>query len=460
MPAKFLVFTPLVAWNNRGVLEPHLAESWHYSPNHRSCTIRLRDDIRWHDGMPVTAHDMKFTLDLLQHPDTLQFAPGSYTVNVIDRLTYTIAYHRQDITDDGAVNDWTACWPKHLLEKLDPKQINTWDFWSHPVGNGPYRHVRTVPQTVMEFEANPDNFRGRPKIAKVILKFGGSSAVPELISGNVDAVGSNFNRRDILWVSRDRRFRTYQQAVMTGNGLWWNHRHCYFQDAAIRRALTYAINRRELCEVLNVPADTRLMDFPVTDRQLRRGDFPEAVPHNRELAMRLLDQSGWLKQPGKRLRERSGKPFRFKALVLTPQAANPDAGVYVQDQLKRIGVHMDIITVSDYGLMASRIRSGEFEAAITGLGTGELTLFLRAIGYRNPSFFRLLEKTQVTFDPDEKDRLYCELTAVFQADTPVTVLYPFTSTTIASKRIRGLENSPYRGDLTQCMRELSLEEQV
>jgi ABC-type transport system substrate-binding protein len=79
--AKFLVFMPLVAWNNRGELEGRLAELWDPSPDFRTWTIRLREGIRWHDGVPVTAHDMKFTLDLLQHPEAMSFAPGSYSVS-------------------------------------------------------------------------------------------------------------------------------------------------------------------------------------------------------------------------------------------------------------------------------------------------------------------------------------------------------------------------------------------
>src|SRR5215813_12377767 len=63
-PAQFLVFLPLVAWNTRGELEGRLAEHWEHSRDYRTWTVRLRNGIRWHDGVPVTAHDVKFSLDL------------------------------------------------------------------------------------------------------------------------------------------------------------------------------------------------------------------------------------------------------------------------------------------------------------------------------------------------------------------------------------------------------------
>ena len=69
-PARFLVFMPLVAWNRSGELEGRLADCWEHSLDFRSWRILLRERIRWHDGAPATGHDVKFTLDLLQHADT------------------------------------------------------------------------------------------------------------------------------------------------------------------------------------------------------------------------------------------------------------------------------------------------------------------------------------------------------------------------------------------------------
>lgn len=457
MPGKFLVFAPLAAWNSRGELEGRLAERWEHSPDFRTWTIRLREGVRWHDGMPVTAHDMKFTLDLLQHPDTLQFAPGGYAVNVLDDRTYTITYHRQDTGDDGAVNDWTVCWPKHLLERLDPKQINDWDFWAQPVGCGPYQHVRTVPKTMMAFEANPDYFRGKPKIEKVVLKFGGTNTIPELLGRNVDAVTSP-SRADVSNISRDGRFRAHQQILAWSvYALYWNMRHPLFQNALVRRALTCAINRRELLQVLNLPEDAYPIDFVGSGRQFRHGDVADPNPHNPELACLLLDQAGWAWRR-KGVRERHGRPFRFRALVVGT-AADVSPAVYVQDQLRRVGVQMDIRTISDISLVKSRIKSGEFEVAVGILGPWDRDL-LRGTGYDNKSFFGLLERTRTTFDPDEKARLQHEAMRVVQEDVPLTLLFPYVGTSIASTRIRGLEDSPYREDPAWCMDQLWLEERA
>jgi len=154
---KFLVFLPLAKFMTNCKEGEHigLAERWEHSLDYRQWTFYLRKDIRWHDGVPFTAHDIKFTINLWKHPD-VQWSGGSSveSVSVID--DHTIVFN---IKKPGAFlgeMDWDVFYPKHLLEHLDPKQFFEWDFWTHPVGNGPYRYVRHDPNTHMELAANPD----------------------------------------------------------------------------------------------------------------------------------------------------------------------------------------------------------------------------------------------------------------------------------------------------------------
>src|SRR5579864_2540479 len=374
-PPKLLVFLPLVARNGMGEIEGRLAESWEHSPDYHTWTVHLRKDIRWHDGVPVTAHDVKFTMDLYMHPAVLMTPPGAFTLTVLDDHRYTIAYHRR-ATNTGKLcgspmeDDYTAYFPKHRLEKLDPKDFNSWEFWTHPVGNGPYRYVRHMSKTMMELEANPDYYRGKPKIERVVLKFGDPSAtgaITELLSGNVDAV-PRVNRMELLRLKGDPRFRLYDAAMdqtSEGDGvilILWNERELPFRDSNVRRALTLAIDRRELHQVLNLPESTPIFDVIFTERQFQRCELPEPLPCDPEQAKRLLDEAGWRDQRGIGLRERDGSPFKFIALV-NPNLGGDRAAVYIQAALRRVGVQMDI-TVLEWEALFRRVMSGEFEAAI------------------------------------------------------------------------------------------------
>lgn len=79
------------------------------------------------------------------------------SIAVLDDSTLTITYTKPtDALDDVPY----FVLPKHLVKGLDPERFLDWEFWTHPVGNGPYRYVRRIPQTIVELEANPDYYPG------------------------------------------------------------------------------------------------------------------------------------------------------------------------------------------------------------------------------------------------------------------------------------------------------------
>ncbi|MEJ2238852.1 MAG: ABC transporter substrate-binding protein, partial [Gemmatimonadales bacterium] len=136
--AKFLLFLELATPNARGELEGRLAERWEPLPDHRSWMIHLRQGVRWHDGVPVTAHDVKFTVDLWNHPDVLYVENPIESVEVLDDTTFIMTYKPGNAWHTyWYPGYWTVFYPRHLLEHLDPAEFDEWEFWERPVGNGP-----------------------------------------------------------------------------------------------------------------------------------------------------------------------------------------------------------------------------------------------------------------------------------------------------------------------------------
>jgi peptide/nickel transport system substrate-binding protein len=460
-PSQFLVFLPLVTRNAEGKLESRLADSWKHSHDYRTWTIRLRSDVKWHDGVPVTAHDIKFTLDLLSkvaNPFGLQLE--SYSTTILNDHMYTITYHKR-----GAVSPpdyYNVYYPKHLLKDLDPKKFYEWEFWKNPIGNGPYRYIRTVPGTMIELEANPDYFRGKPKIERVILKFGESS-LTELLSGNVDAL-VHVNQMDLMKLSADHRFQIYNGInPYRDKALAWNQNCPLFQDSMVRQALTMAIDRRELHKLLYLPDGLPIFDVIFTVRQFWRGELLEPLPYDPKRAKELLEQAGWHEVDGKEIREKEGKAFRFKVLISQGGAmarGGKSVAIYIQDQLRRVGVQMEIEAMENLAARA-RVFSGDFEAAIYDITYLTHRMFFgenSPIGYIKPSVIESLHKAMGSMDPDEEDRNYRELMLTFKEDLPVTFLYPHVSTTIIHRRIRGL-SSPFRDDPVWYMEDLWIEDE-
>jgi peptide/nickel transport system substrate-binding protein len=466
MDAKNLVFLPLMERDSLGNLVGRLATNWEPSADYREWTYRLRTDVRWHDDVPFTARDIEFTIGLMEAFWDPDYGSGAFeAVTVHDDSTITIrSGHGRRL-----YQTWMVFYPKHLLEDLDPERLAEWDFWARPIGNGPYRYVRAVPETMMEFEANPDFYMGKPRIDRVVLKFSGDAAIADLLSGQVD-VSFDISTADWATVASDPRFRLYYQ-VWGGSqqAIYWKNDHVLFSDPRVRRALTMAIDRRELQRALNIPGDVPIIDGPITPDQWARRQLPEPLPHDPERARELLDEAGWRDTDGDGILEKDGRLFRFTALVRTVSsedvAGNVSAGVYVQSQLRKIGVEMSLQPL-DPGVVMPRLQSGEFEAVFmwfrsyetpwlraTGLGEGD------PVGYRNSRLLELIDQASRTWVPAEEDSLYAEIAEIFRADVPVTFLHPIVGLTVAHERIRGL-SSPWRVEPVAHVDELWIDEEL
>ncbi|MGD8538816.1 MAG: peptide ABC transporter substrate-binding protein [Candidatus Aminicenantes bacterium] len=451
--ADRLVFLPLLTSDEKGELLPHLATHWEHSLDYRTWTIHIRKDVKWHDGLPVTAHDIKFSMELWDHAELLMSAPSA-KITVFDDFSFNVTYKKPS---RNILNDWQVFYPKHLLENLDPAEIETWEFWTQPVGNGPYRYARHVSKTMMELEANPAYFKRKPKIERVIFKFGGASRVTELLSGDVDII-TNVSRLEILELKDDPRFSVYHWINPNAFiAIHWNHRHPFFGDPLIRRALTHAINRQELLDVLNMPDVLPIFDVPFTKRQLWRGELPEPLSFNPELASQLLEKAGWRDRDIDGIRQKNAKKFRFSILVSDREFSDEKPAVYIKEQLRKVGVRMEITPLA-FSLLHRRYKAGDFDAAIHVFenlpGT---TMWYSYFGYDNPPIFHLHKLAETTADLDELDNIYKEIMAIHRRDIPITFLYHVVNSTVSRKSIKGL-STPFRADPILSMEHLWIEE--
>ncbi len=448
----FLTFLPLAKLNEHGELEGYLARSWEPSLDHREYTFHLRTELLWHDGVPVTAHDVKFTLDLLSHPEVAEYS--GINVTVVDDSTVQIRAAKPDYIND------IVFYPRHLLAGLDPKDFSVWPFWTQPVGNGPYRFVRHVPETMVEFERNPDYFGVKPRIERVILKFVGAAGLTELLAGNVDIVGEA-ELAQVPRVADDPRFRIYVQAYPGARAIQWKVSHPLFRDRRVRKALTLALDRHELLSLINLPPDLPITDGVFTERQFRRREWPEPLPYDPEEASALLAAAGWADRDGDGVREKDGRRFHFTATVFNGSSMNRIA-VYVQAQFRRVGVQMEI-QLAERATIWEKLRTGDFEAWMyidqappdgqrRNHGRGN------AAGYDNLEAMEVIDRLVATADPEEVDALYRRLTEIYRDDPPFTRLVPYTVDWFVHRRIQGL-STPFQAEPDTYMEKLWIDDE-
>jgi peptide/nickel transport system substrate-binding protein len=382
----------------------------------------------------------------------MEGSPLTESVTVHDESTFTV----RGINWSGL--DWVvSILPKHLLQNLDYQKFYDWDFWLRPVGCGPYRYLRDVPQTMVELEANRDYYKDKPRIARVVLKFAGQAGLTELLSGNVDAI--DLNPAQLTNIVNDPRFQTYWEPNPSRSwAIVWQNEHPLFRDREVRRALSLAINRRELLQLLNLPSQHLLVDGVYTRRQFGRGEMSEPRYDPAE-ARRLLDEAGWRQRSRDGTRQRDGYDFRFTALTLA-ETPGAETAVYVQDQLRNIGVDMNLQQF-ERGVLGDRITTGRFEAIVTfGCSSGSLESCLGerpGAGYQNPRFMKLLELARSTPDPEAVDQAYREMSDLLRADQPVAFLFRFATPHLVHRRVKGL-SAPFRTNPLLFAEDLWLED--
>jgi peptide/nickel transport system substrate-binding protein len=451
-----LVFEPLFRRDSAGEPTGALVHRWEHSDDFRTWTYHLRPGLRWHDGVPLTAHDVKFTLDLFGHPEVLdRTVPGARIVRVLSDTTVEVTFNERIPGTQGLV-----IYPRHLLEDLDPAEYWEWPFWSEPVGSGPYRYVRHVDDGMIEVEANLDYYLGPPAIETVIYRFGGNALV-ELKAGTIQAAAMPVDFVDAQVLSRDPEFRVYYSENLGSSiSIYWNHRSPLFRDASVRRALTMAIDRRELAEVLSLPPHTRLVDV-VVPFDLRGLDPGGALGYDPDGARAVLERAGWRDSDGDGIRERGGRPFRFTVVASGARGDwnTVDPAVYVQARLAEVGVRVDIESVDGFRMVRNAVQSGEADAAVHRFHFGNLVEVLAEdsyIGYDDAELRSLIRAAEDEWDPAERRRLLERTLALFRARLPVTVLVPMSAASVAHRSVRGLR-SPDRADPAERVLELWIE---
>jgi peptide/nickel transport system substrate-binding protein len=310
---------------------------------------------------------------------------------------------------------------------------------------------------MMEFEANPDYYGGKPRIERVILKFVGEAGLTELLAGNVDIAPADLTQ--IPRVAKDPRFRVYSKASAGARAIYWKTDHPFFSEPRVRRALTLAVDRRELLRIINLSAELPITDGVFTLRQFRRREWPEPLPYDPDQARALLEAAGWVDRDRDGVREKDGRPFRFTATVWQGDGI-PQLAVHVQQSLRQVGVHMEIQHAEE-ALMWEVLQSGDFEAWM-GVGQSGPRSQQRdfgrgnGTGYVNPEAFEVIDSLTATADPEEEDRLYRRLTEIYRSDMPFTRLIPWSRDWFVHRRVRGL-STPFRAEPDAYMEELWLE---
>ncbi|HKC81715.1 MAG TPA: peptide ABC transporter substrate-binding protein [Gemmatimonadaceae bacterium] len=436
---------------------PRLSDRWTWARDSMSVSFHINSRARWHDGVPVTADDVRYTFQLVK--DTALASPLASnldnvdSVSLVDSLTARVWFHQRTPDAFFKAASPVAILPAHLLKTIAPATLRESTLARAPVGSGRFRFGAWDRSARIVLDADTANYRGRPNADRVIwlvsadyeaaaLRFLGGSAdfldlvKPELVS-QVESKGGEVL---VSPGSLDYGYVAFNLRNASNSGP-----HPIFGDRETRRALVMAIDRAAL--VRSVFDTLALVAHGPATRILATSDTTLGIPYDPQRAARTLDSLGWRSGPNG-MRSRAGKPLAFSLIVPSSSAVRNRVAVVLQEQWRKAGaaVRIEPLELNTFG---SRMDSRKFETLLNGWHIDPTPSSVReewasseirnggynATSYRNPTFDAIIDSAVKEMDPTRSAALYRRGYRILVEDAPAIWLYELRNAQAVSKRI-------------------------
>lgn len=451
-----MIFNGLVKYDKDINIVGDLAQSWEILKSGIVMVFHLRKNVKWHDGRPFTARDVEFTYKKLIDPDVKTPYSGDFEriekFELLDDYTFRVTYKEPF---SPALSSW-GMWimPEHILKNED---FNKTGFSRNPIGTGPYKFKSWKTGEKIELVSNNDYFEGRPFIDRYICRIIPDDATIflELQVEGVDMAiltPLEFTRQtdNAFFREHYNKFR-YPSFGYTYMG--YNLTNPLFQDVRVRRAINYAVNKKEIVGTVlfglgRVTTGPFMMDSWAYNKDVKPASFD--VKRSKE----LLAEAGWQDRNRDGWLEKDGKVFEFTVLVNQGNVDRLRCAEMIQGYLKDIGMKMRIRTLEWSVMISDFISKRRFDAVLMGwflsrdpdnydiwhsskTREGEFNF----VGYKNEEVDRLLVEGRRTFDQAKRAAIYHRIHELIYEDQPYLFLYSSDILPIVNRRFRNVKPS-------------------
>lgn len=438
------IFSGLVKYDKESKeIVGDLAKSFYFKDD-ATLIFELRDDVKWHDGVGFSAEDVLFTYETLISDRIASPYSSSFrfveSVRVIDKYSLEVKYKEPYFK---ALETWMmGIIPRHILK--DEKNLMSSPFNTNPIGTGPYRLVQLEFSKNIILEAFDDYYEGRAKIDRVsfhviadpmtrfmMLKSG------ELDIGSLDPMAYEKQLNEKFF----EKFETYKQISLSYTYLGFNLRKQKFQNPDVREALSLAINREEIVDILFFKhAEVCTGPFlPGTDAF---DEDVKAPSQDIKRAKELLRRAGY----------DENNPLEFEIATSNSTPIRPYAAEILQYQLKKVGVVVTLRVMEWQAFLNTVVMPHKFDTVLLGWGlspTPDPYLLWHSdsdkrggfnlVGYHNATLDRLIESSQSIIDRDKLKRLWREMFKIITDDNPYLFLYIPKDLSAVNKNIKNIE---------------------
>ena len=417
---------------------------------------KLRPGITWHDGVPFTSADVKFTVDAINSPS---YNPES--TDGFDRITsvdtpdpLTAVVHYKEIYAPYDIQFIRGTLPKHLLEGRDIDRAQ--DYNRSPLGTGPYRVAEWKAGEYILLERVPRYWQGDglPRIRRLMFKFvaNTNTRINQLKSGEVHVVAL------VPW-DKYREIATMPSIVVNrtpGNAyehVTLNERQfAPFADVRIRRALIMALDRELFVKTI-LDGLAPVTHGAIQPRSWAYTDRITRYPFDPAKARALLDEAGWT-IGANGIRRRDGRPLAFTLITQAGYAIRENVAQAIERQLRDVGVDVRV-ELHDGTAISAIWFEGKFDAMLHWWqmpSDPELTTFFAADRtppagrninyYRNEELTRLLYASDRTIDRQERTTLLQRAQTLIAEEVPEIPLYSVTRLDAVPASLRHFKGNP------------------
>ena len=352
--------------------EPQLARSW---KRRDSLTIAFELDPRakWHDGVPVSSKDVVFSFARLRDstvdPQRALLLRNLETVTAEGERRVVLRFRRAYPEQFYDATWHVQLLPAHLVDTIPPARFATSEFVRQPVGNGPYRWSRREAGRQLELRGDQTFFLGAPKLDRVIflLVRDPEAALNLLLDGTADVYeavppGSGPARLAANPAIRILTAPSFSTVYLLFNQRAYGDRskpHPILADAAVRRALSLAINRAPLLQsaygAYGIPTSA-----PVGQAHWTYRLAPKGPGYNPSGARAALSRLGWSDHDGDGVVDKDGTGLSLRLNLPTTSATRVSMATQIQEQLRQVGVRLELVRL-DGPVWAQRRARGEFD---------------------------------------------------------------------------------------------------
>lgn len=419
-------------------------------------TWKLRPGVKWHDGVPHSSADVKFTVDAINKgdwkPESVDGFDRIASVDTPDSLTAIV--HYKEIYAPYQLQFVRGTLPKHVLEGRDLNTAN--DYNRAPLGTGPYKVKEWKTGEYILLERAEGYWRGAeyPKIKQLLFRFltNTTTRINLLKSGEVDMVAlvAWDKVRELEAVSGLRVNR------VVGNGyehVTLNQKHFTpFADVNVRRALAHAVDRDLLVRTI-LDSQVEVVNGPIQPLSAAYEPKVPTYDFNPNRARALLTEAGWV--PGAdSIRTKNGKRLAFTLITQSGFAIRENVAQALQQAFRDVGVDMQV-KLLDGTTISSVWFSGKFDAMLHWWQMGadpELTLFFasdrtppagRNINYVSDSALTsLLYRADRTASVTQRNALLREAQGRIATLAPEIVLYNTAKIDVVPRGLKGFTGNP------------------